>query len=63
VKWGVLGAAKIAANSRDAQKGHEAGRKLGIAKVHDSYEALLADPELEAIYNPLPNHLHCAVVH
>lgn len=44
--------------SRDAQKGHEAGRKLGIAKVHDSYEALLADPEIEAIYNPLPNHLH-----
>lgn len=32
--------------------------KLGIAKVYGSYEELLADPEIDAIYNPLPNHLH-----
>ena len=30
----------------------------GIANVHDSYEALLADPQIEVVYNPLPNHLH-----
>jgi predicted dehydrogenase len=32
--------------------------RLGIAKVYGSYEELLADPEIDAIYNPLPNHLH-----
>lgn len=32
--------------------------ELGIPKAYGSYEALLADPEIEAIYNPLPNHLH-----
>jgi len=44
--------------SRDARKAEEAAHKLGIAKAYGSYEALLADPEIEAIYNPLPNHLH-----
>src|ERR1700716_1328624 len=44
--------------SRDAQKAEDAAHKLGIAKAYGSYEALLADPEIEAIYNPLPNHLH-----
>jgi predicted dehydrogenase len=44
--------------SRDARKAKEAAKKLGIPKAYDSYEALLADPEIEAIYNPLPNHLH-----
>ncbi len=32
--------------------------RLGIAKVYGNYEELLADPEIDAIYNPLPNHLH-----
>ena len=32
--------------------------KHGIPKVHDSYAALLADPDIDAIYNPLPNGLH-----
>jgi predicted dehydrogenase len=36
---------------------HWAG-KLGIAKAYGSYEEMLADPEIEAVYNPLPNHLH-----
>jgi predicted dehydrogenase len=44
--------------SRDLQKAKEAAHKLGISKAYGSYEELLADPEIEAIYNPLPNHLH-----
>ena len=44
--------------SRDLRKAQDAARKLGIAKAYGSYEDLLADPEVEAIYNPLPNHLH-----
>ena len=44
--------------SRDEARGREAAQKLGIAKVHPSYEALLADPEIHAVYIPLPNHLH-----
>ena len=44
--------------SRDAHKAKDAAKKLGIPTAYGSYEALLADPEIEAIYNPLPNHLH-----
>jgi predicted dehydrogenase len=44
--------------SRDLAKAQEAAGKLGIKKFYGSYEELLADPEIEAIYNPLPNHLH-----
>ena len=44
--------------SRDKQKAEEAARSLGIAKAYGSYEELLRDPEIDAIYNPLPNHLH-----
>lgn len=47
-----------AIGSRDGKRAEEAARKLGIAKTHSSYESLLADPEVDAIYNPLPNHLH-----
>jgi len=44
--------------SRDIEKARHAAGELGIPKAYGSYEELLADPEIEAIYNPLPNHLH-----
>jgi predicted dehydrogenase len=44
--------------SRDANKAEQAAGDLDIPKAYGSYEDLLADPEIEAIYNPLPNHLH-----
>jgi predicted dehydrogenase len=44
--------------SRDLAKGRAAAQKLGIAKVYGSYEELLADADIEAVYIPLPNHLH-----
>jgi predicted dehydrogenase len=44
--------------SRERKKAEAAAAKLGIAKAYGSYEELLADREIEAIYNPLPNHLH-----
>ncbi|MGC2404716.1 MAG: Gfo/Idh/MocA family oxidoreductase [Acidobacteriaceae bacterium] len=44
--------------SRDLGMAQESARALGIPKAYGSYEELLADPEIEAVYNPLPNHLH-----
>ncbi len=44
--------------SRDPVKAQEAAARLGIEKAYGSYEELLADPSIEAVYNPLPNHLH-----
>ena len=76
LRWGVLGAARIAITkvipamqrcelcevvavaSRDMVKAESAAEKLGLQKAYGSYEALLADPEIDVIYNPLPNHLH-----
>ena len=76
VRWGVLGAAKIAIDqvvpamqqgarsevlaiaSRSLAKAEAAASVLGVAKAYGSYEELLADPDIEAVYNPLPNHLH-----
>jgi predicted dehydrogenase len=76
LRWGVLGAAKIAVEkvvpaiqkshrgevgalaSRDLARGREVAQKLNIATVHGSYEALLADRGVDAVYIPLPNHLH-----
>ncbi|HWZ33275.1 MAG TPA: Gfo/Idh/MocA family oxidoreductase [Bryobacteraceae bacterium] len=72
IRWGVLGVAKIAVTkvipamqrcewaeivaiaSRDLQK----ARATGLAKSYGSYEELIDDPEIDAVYIPLPNHLH-----
>jgi predicted dehydrogenase len=48
----------VAIASRDRGNAEEKARALGIAKAYGSYEELLADPQIEAIYNPLPNQLH-----
>jgi predicted dehydrogenase len=76
VRWGVLGAAKIAVEkvipamqrgdasevvaiaSRDVAKAEAAARALGVPRAYGSYNALLADSDVEAVYIPLPNHLH-----
>jgi len=76
VRWGVLGAAKIAVArvipamqagefsqvvgiaSRDLARAQAVARDLGLPKAYGSYQELLDDPEIDAIYNPLPNHLH-----
>ena len=76
MRWGVLGAAKIAVEkvipamqrgewsevvavaSRDAERAAALARAAGVAKAYGSYEGLLADAEVEAVYLPLPNHLH-----
>jgi predicted dehydrogenase len=76
VRWGVLGAAKIATvkvvpamqrgawsevvaiGSRDRARAEAAASALGIARAYGSYEAVLDDASVEAVYIPLPNHLH-----
>ena len=51
--------ARVAAiASRDLAKAEGAARSLGIPRAYGSYEELVADPAVEAVYNPLPNHLH-----
>src|SRR5262245_40520049 len=44
--------------SRSLDKAKAAAAELGIAKAYGSYEELIADPEIDVIYNPLPNDLH-----
>ena len=78
VRWGVLGAARIAMNrvipamqaaagcevaaiaSRSNEAARTAASRAGVGRAYGSYEALLADPQIEAVYIPLPNHLHVA---
>src|SRR5580692_3771996 len=48
----------VAIASRDFAKAKQAAAALGIPVAYGSYEELLADPNIDAIYNPLPNHLH-----
>jgi predicted dehydrogenase len=48
----------VAIASRDLAKAQAAASELGIPRAYGSYEELLADPAIEAVYNPLPNHLH-----
>jgi len=44
--------------SRDKVRAEATARQLGIPRSYGSYEALLADPDIDAVYVPLPNHLH-----
>jgi xylose dehydrogenase (NAD/NADP) len=76
LKWGILGAAKIARSlapaikdskfasayavaSRSLSKAEAFAKEYGFERSYGNYEALLEDPEVEVIYNPLPNSLHC----
>jgi predicted dehydrogenase len=47
-----------AISSRSLESAQSAAKKLGIPKAYGSYEALLEDPDIDAVYIPLPNHLH-----
>lgn len=47
----------VAISSRGSQV-HAVASKLGVSKAYESYEELLNDPDIEAVYIPLPNHLH-----
>jgi predicted dehydrogenase len=72
LRWGILSTAHIAdkllgsgsdqefvaVGSRDLGRAQAYAREKGLARAHGSYEDLLADPEIDAIYNPLPNALH-----
>lgn len=51
-------AAVTAIASRDSARAQEVAQRSGVEKSYGSYEDLLADPEIDVIYNPLPNHLH-----
>jgi predicted dehydrogenase len=48
----------VAIASRSAETARTAAERLGIPRWHGSYEALLSDPDVDAVYIPLPNHLH-----
>jgi predicted dehydrogenase len=48
----------VAIGSRDAERARSVADELGIPRAHGSYEELLADPGVDAVYIPLPNHLH-----
>ena len=48
----------VAIASRDQARADAVASRLGLARAYGSYEALLDDPDIDAIYNPLPNHLH-----
>jgi len=48
----------VAIASRDPARAQRAAEELGIPKAYGSYAEMLADPDIDAVYNPLPNHLH-----
>ncbi|HZG88155.1 Gfo/Idh/MocA family oxidoreductase [Paenibacillus sp.] len=49
----------LAVASRDAERARAAAERHGVPRHYGSYEALLRDPDVDAVYIPLPNHLHC----
>jgi predicted dehydrogenase len=53
-----LKASVQAVASRDIQRGKAFAAETGVPRVHATYEALLGDPAIDAVYNPLPNNLH-----
>lgn len=55
---GSAGSELRAIASRSPDKAREVAGRMGIPKAYGSYEELLADPEIEVVYNPLPNHEH-----
>jgi predicted dehydrogenase len=64
--WGVVQPARLVDGvelyslaARDHERALSYAKKYQIPAVHESYESLLADSEIDAIYNPLPNALHC----
>ncbi|OBJ53521.1 oxidoreductase [Mycobacterium asiaticum] len=44
--------------ARDVSRAQSFATKHGIGRVHDSYDTLIADPDIDAVYNPLPNGMH-----
>ena len=52
------GVVVAAVAARDPERGRAFAERHGIERVHASYEDLLADPELDAVYMPVPNGLH-----
>ena len=48
----------VAISSRTIEGAKKAAAELGIEKAYGTYEEMLADPDIDAVYNPLPNHLH-----
>src|SRR5574341_1837223 len=48
----------VAVASRSKEQAESYARQWDIPRAHGSYESLLEDPEVDVIYNPLPNHLH-----
>ena len=53
-----LGVRLVAVATRDRARSEAYARRHGIERVHDTYDQVIADPEVEAIYNPLPNSAH-----
>ena len=54
----ATGCEVVAIGSRDGARARDVAGRMGIERAHDSYEALLADADVDAVYIPLPNHLH-----
>jgi predicted dehydrogenase len=54
----LTGARLVAVGARDRVRAQDFATEHGVERVHDSYAEVIADPEVEAIYNPLANSLH-----